>query len=85
MYIRDWIARLDEFLKVRERDILKHAGKISHEAAIEKAHAEFEKFRRQMLEEPSQVERHFIEAVKELKKLEIKKPRNTRTTRKGKT
>jgi hypothetical protein len=85
MYMRDWIAKLDEFLKVSERDILKHAGKISHETAIEKAHAEYEKFRRQMLEVPSPVERHFIEAVRELKKLENKKPRNTRTARKGKT
>ena len=85
MYMRNWIAKLDEFLKVSERDILKHAGKISHEAAIEKAHAEYEKFRRQMLEEPSPVERHFVEAVTELKKLENKKHRNTRTTRKDKT
>jgi hypothetical protein len=85
MYMRDWIAKLDEFLKVSERDILKHAGKVSHETAIEKAHAEYEKFRRQMLQEPSPVERHFIGVVKELKKLENKKPRNTRTTRKGKT
>lgn len=52
---------------------------------LEKAHAEYENFRRQMLEEPSPVERHFVEAVKELKKLENKKPRDTRTTRKGKT
>ncbi|QCQ22119.1 virulence RhuM family protein [Desulfoglaeba alkanexedens] len=82
MYMKDWIAKLDEFLKVSERDILTHAGKISHEAAIEKARMEYEKFRKRSLEEPSPVERHFIEAVKEVKKLEQKKPRNTRKTRK---
>jgi len=75
MYMKDWIAKLDEFLKVSERDILTHAGKISHEAAIEKARIEYEKFRRRALEELSPVERHFIEAVKEVKKLEKKKPR----------
>lgn len=82
MYMKDWIAKLDEFLKVSERDILVHAGKVSHEAAIEKARIEYEKFRKQILEEPSPVEGHFIEAVQEVKKLEKKKPRNTRTTRK---
>ncbi|MBP8984718.1 MAG: hypothetical protein KBG12_03100 [Syntrophobacterales bacterium] len=61
-----------------ERDILTHAGKISHESAIEKARAEYEKFRKQMLDAPSEAERHFIEAVKEVKKLEGKKPLNTR-------
>jgi len=55
MYMRDWISKLDEFLKVSERDILTHSGKVSHEEAIEKARAEYEKFRQQMLEEPSPV------------------------------
>ncbi len=82
MYMKDWIAKLDEFLKVSERDILTHAGKISHEAALEKARIEYEKFRKKALEEPSPVERHFIEAVKEVRELEQKKPRNTRKTRK---
>ena len=39
MYMKDWIAKLDEFLKVSERDILTHAGKISHEAATSKRRA----------------------------------------------
>jgi hypothetical protein len=81
MYMKDWIAKLDEFLKVSERDILTHAGRVSHEAALEKARIEYEKFHKRALEEPSSVERHFIEAVKEVKKLEKKK---TRTTRKEK-
>jgi hypothetical protein len=84
MYMKDWIAKLDEFLKVSERDILTHAGRVSHEAALEKARIEYEKFRKRALEEPSPVERHFIEAVKEVKKLEKKKPRTTRKTRKKK-
>jgi len=79
MYMRDWIAKLDDFLRVSERDILTHSGKVSHEAAIEKARAEYEKFRKQMLEEPSPVERHFIEAVQEVKQLE--KEGKTRTIR----
>jgi hypothetical protein len=75
---------LDEFLKVSERDILTHAGKVSHEEAMEKVRIEYEKFREKMLEEPSPVGRHFIEAVKEMQKREKNKPRTTRKTRKGK-
>ncbi|MGA2261839.1 MAG: virulence RhuM family protein [Acidobacteriota bacterium] len=81
MHMKDWIAKLDEFLKVSEREILKHAGRISHEEAIEKARIEYEKFQKQILEESSPVDRHFIEAVKAVKKLEKSRPRNTRTKR----
>jgi hypothetical protein len=83
MYMKDWIAKLDEFLNVSEREILTHAGKISHEAAIEKARVEYEKFRKRILEEPSPVERHFIEAVKEANKLEKGKPRKKRKEEKN--
>jgi len=76
MYMKDWIAKLDEFLKASEREILQNAGGVSHETAIEKARTEYDKFRRRMLEEPSPVERHFIEALKEVKLIEKGKPRN---------
>lgn len=78
MYMKDWIVKLDEFLKVSERDILTHAGRVSHEAALEKARDEYEKYREQALEEPPPVERHFIAAVEEVKKLEKKTPRRRR-------
>lgn len=70
-------------MKVSERAILKHAGKISHEAALEKARGEYEKFRKQILEEPTPVERHFIEAVREVKELEKGKPRSAKNKRRG--
>jgi hypothetical protein len=69
MYMRDWIAKLDDFLRLGGRDILKHAGKISHEQAARKAELEFEKYHRAQLDEPSQVEKDFEAAVSELKKL----------------
>lgn len=81
MYMRDWITKLDEFLKVSDRDVLTHAGRISHDEAIEKAHAEYAAYRKKLLEAPSLVERHFLEAMKEVKKIEKKhKPRKTRNT-----
>ena len=70
MYMRDWIAKLDDFLKLSGRELLDHAGTVSHEHAIEKARMEYEKFRREHLNDPSPVEGHFLEAVKELKQLE---------------
>lgn len=37
MYMRDWIVKLDDFLRISDRDILTHAGKISHQIALDKA------------------------------------------------
>ncbi len=67
--MRDWIAKLDDFLKLSERNILTHAGRISHEQAQQKAEAEFEKFRALTGDEPSPVERDFEAAVTEVKRL----------------
>jgi hypothetical protein len=69
MYMRDWIAKLDDFLRLSGRDILKHAGKISHEQAMQKAELEFEKIHRAQLAAPSQVEKDFEAAIEKLKKL----------------
>ena len=45
MHMTDWIEKLNGFLKLNDRDILTHAGRISHEMALAKAEAEYEKFR----------------------------------------
>jgi hypothetical protein len=37
MYMADWIAKLDGFVRLSEREVLKHAGRISHDDAITKA------------------------------------------------
>jgi hypothetical protein len=68
MYMRDWISKLDDFLRLGEREILTHAGTISHEEALRKAELEFEKFRVLQLAQPSEVEKDFDEAVKKLPK-----------------
>lgn len=70
MYMKDWIAKLDDFLRVSEREILTHAGKITHENAIKKAHAEYDKYHKTIINEPSLVEQHFIEAIQITKQLE---------------
>jgi len=69
MHMKHWIAKLDEFLEISERDILTHAGTISHEEALSKARAEYEKYHQGHLNDPSPVERHFLQAAKEVEKL----------------
>src|SRR5579862_441973 len=69
MYMKDWIAKLDDFLRMASRDILSHAGKISHEEALDKARIEYFKYQQQMLDAPSLVERHFLETIKEFEKV----------------
>ena len=68
MTMRAWIAKLDDFLRMGDRDILTHAGTISHEQALKRAELEFEKFRALQLVQPSPVEKDFEAAVKKLSK-----------------
>jgi len=82
MTMQDWKERLHQFLTMTGRELLDHAGKTSHKGAIQKAHAEYEKYRIKLMKEPSDVERHFIAAEKELK--QIGSARNRRNNN-GKT
>jgi hypothetical protein len=70
MYMADWIGKLDDFLRLSERQILTHAGKISHETAVEKAEAEFALLKQQQAALPKPVDEHFAESLDELKKIE---------------
>ena len=63
MTMDDWIEKLHGFLQLNDRNILQHAGKISHELAKEHAEAEYEKFRRQRL---SAYESDFDKMVKKI-------------------
>jgi hypothetical protein len=74
MYMADWIDKLNEFLRLSERDILDHRGSVSHEQAVAKAEIEFEKYRQALLNEMSPVERHFEVAVQKLKRLKRASP-----------
>ncbi|MFZ5562959.1 MAG: virulence RhuM family protein [Thermodesulfobacteriota bacterium] len=70
MTMADWIERLHQFLTMTGRDLLTHAGKISHEEALHKAYEEYQKFRARQLAKPTEAEKHFIEAEKKLKQIE---------------
>jgi hypothetical protein len=67
MYMKDWIARLDSLLQLNGRELLTHAGKISHEKALQKSEAEFEKFKTgQRISEKEQSLKEIEEDIKKL-------------------
>jgi hypothetical protein len=47
MYMRDWAKKLDDFLRVNDREILQGFGKVSAQLAKEKAELEYGKFQEQ--------------------------------------
>jgi hypothetical protein len=67
MYMADWIRKLDDFLRLSEHEILDHAGKVSHDDAVAKAELEFDRFAVSRVSMPGPVEKHFQEAIIEVK------------------
>lgn len=68
MYMADWIAKLDDFLRLSDRDILSHAGTVSHDQALERATNEYEKFSATQATLPSRAERDFEQTIRKLPK-----------------
>ena len=62
MYMRDWIEKLKQVLTMNDKNILEHAGSISHKLALQKAANEYDKYK----EVQKQLER--LESIKELEK-----------------
>jgi hypothetical protein len=71
MYMGDWITKLDAFLALNDRDILTHAGRISHDMAQSKAESQYDAFQAAEPTAPRAVDTDFDEAIKQLDK-----PRN---------
>ena len=51
-------------------DILTTKGRVTHKQAIDKAHEEYEKYRKKQEQLLSPGEQHFIESIRELEALE---------------
>ena len=80
MYMKDWIARLDDYLRMTDSEVLQNAGKVSHALAEQKAKEEYQKYKQMQSMELSPVEEAFVasietanvdalnESVKQLKK-----------------
>jgi hypothetical protein len=60
MYMKDWIARLDMILSINGRELLTHAGKISHQIAKERSEIEYQKYKE------IQKEQEKVQSIKEL-------------------
>ena len=63
MYMKDWIEKLDDFLKITDNDILSHSGKVSSLEARKKAELEYDKYKEITKNELSSVEKHFLHAI----------------------
>lgn len=70
MYMKDWIERLDAILQLNGRELLNHAGKISHQMALEKSGEEYEKYKEQQkaIEKEASL-KELEEDINKLKKL----------------
>ena len=68
MTMNDWIAKLHGFLTINDRDILNHAGKISHEVAKAFAELEYVNFNEAQIAKADQLESDFDQAMKRLPK-----------------
>lgn len=66
MHMADWIKKLDAFLTVNERDILLHAGTISHEMAKELAEGEYDQFNRKRIRQKDRLDGDFDKTIKQL-------------------
>ncbi len=75
MHMAGWVGKLDAFLQFNERNILTHAGTVSHQLAEDHAHAELARYddlRRQL--EAADPTSDFDAAVNEVKRLERAAP-----------
>ena len=78
MTMKDWIVKLDDFIKMTGSELLQNAGTISKIEAENKALAEYTKYKETIKNELSEVEKHFLESVKENQKQIEKKAKDSK-------
>ena len=69
MYMKDWVKKLDAFLKFNEEEILTNAGKVTHEVAESLAIAEFKKYK--IIQDQNYVS-DFDKQIEEIKRIKRK-------------
>lgn len=84
MTMKDWISKLDDFLKLSDKDVLTHAGKISQKTASEIANKAYDEYSAKRL--TSKVEQDFEKTLEEIqaiaKNVSTKKSVSRRTRKK---
>jgi hypothetical protein len=68
MYMKDWIAKLDEFLKLGGKKLLANEGSISRKQADNKALTEYDKYKSITADDLSAIEKHFLETIEKVQK-----------------
>ncbi len=63
MYMKDWIARLDDYLRMTDSEVLQNAGKVSHALAEQKAKEEYQKFKQIHSLDMTPVEEAFVASI----------------------
>lgn len=73
MTMQDWVIKLDGFLSLNDRDILNHAGKVSHELAKQIAENEYNDFHQKRLEQETENDEEFEKAIAEIEHINKEK------------
>lgn len=68
MYMRDWLETLDKFSRDFGMGVLEGAGSVSHDAAIQKAHHEYDAYRSALPDDLSDVEKAYLATLKDMQK-----------------
>ena len=63
MYMKDWIVRLDDYLRMTDSEVLQNAGSVSHALAEQKAKQEYQKYKQLHSGDLTPVEQAFLESV----------------------
>lgn len=83
MTMQGWIAKLDDFLRLGDRDILTHAGNVSADVAKARALAQYDQWHARQVDAPSAVEGAFMEATRKARQIGAARPK-TQPRGKGK-
>jgi hypothetical protein len=76
MTMNDWISKLHGFLTINDRDILNHAGKISHDMAKAFAEAQYEQYNTARINQSDTLEADFDRVIKQLPAASRRKPKS---------
>lgn len=68
MTMSAWVTKLDEFLKISDRELLTHAGSISAEVAKARAEREYDRYRALQDAAPRAIDAAFEQVAKQLEK-----------------
>jgi hypothetical protein len=68
MYMRDWLETLDTFTRNFGFGVLNSGGSVTHIEAVEKAHLEYEAYKKQLPDDLSDVERAYLDTLRDMQK-----------------